>query len=76
MLTVPEPEGVLQVIVVLFNTRTEVAATPPKVTVAPLRNPVPVIVTEVFPPTAPAVGDTEVGLGAAWYVYPLDRVPI
>ena len=42
-----------------------VAAVPPIVTVAPVMNPVPLMVTAVPPPSAPADGATEVGFGAA-----------
>ena len=41
-----------------------VALTPPMVTVAPLINPVPVIVIEVPPAVVPEVGLTEVMVGA------------
>ena len=43
------PDGVVQVIVVAFVTEGEVQVFPPTVTVAPLKNPVPVIVIEVPP---------------------------
>jgi hypothetical protein len=54
------------VIEVPLTTLTFVAALPPKLTVAPAKNPVPVIVTEVLPAVVPVSGDTEemVGGGA------------
>jgi hypothetical protein len=57
--------GVMAVIDVALSTLTPVAASPPKVTVAPVTNPVPVMVTEVPPAGRPAVGATEVTAGAA-----------
>ena len=45
---------------VLLTTLTFVAELPPKVTVAPARNPEPVIVTAVPPFRVPELGDTEV----------------
>ena len=44
------------VIVVLFTSATLVAAVPPKLTVAPARKPVPVMVTAVPPVVTPGVG--------------------
>ena len=41
-----------------------VQAVPPKVTPTPLKNPVPVTVTEVPPASAPLEADTEVTVGA------------
>ena len=52
------------VIVVEFTKVTPVAGTPPKVTVAPLTNSVPVMVTAVPPSVVPLVGVTEVTVGA------------
>ena len=49
---------------VLLTTLTAVAAVPPKLTVAPGRNPVPVIVTAVPPLPGPAFGVIEVIVGA------------
>ena len=56
--------GVTAVMVVEFTTTTPVAATPPKVTVAPLTKPVPVMVTLVPPPVVPEGGLTFVIVGA------------
>jgi hypothetical protein len=53
------------VIDVLLATTTFVAAVPPNVTVAPLANFVPVIVTLVPPPTAPEFGETLLTVAAA-----------
>ena len=49
----------------------DVAVAPPRVTVTPNKNPVPVIVTEVPPVVGPVVGEILLTVGAAWYVYPL-----
>ncbi len=49
---------------VLLLTLGLVQVDPPMVTVAPVRNPLPVTVTEVPPESAPAVGEMEVILGA------------
>jgi hypothetical protein len=49
-------------------TNTLDAATPPSVTVAPVVNPVPVIVMAVPPDSGPLVGDTKDTAGAATYV--------
>ena len=59
-----DPEGERHVIWVADVTVTEVHELAPKVTVAPVRNPVPVIVTEVPPSSAPVVGETELTVGA------------
>lgn len=53
-----------------------VPATPPKVTEVALLKPVPVIVTDVPPPTGPVAGDTEVIVGPATNVKALLRVPV
>jgi hypothetical protein len=42
----------------------EVQVTPPTVVVAPVRNPVPVIVIDVLPAVVPVSGETEVTVGA------------
>jgi hypothetical protein len=68
--------GVVAVIDVALTTFTPVAAVPPSFTVAPVRKPVPVIVTEVPPATDPVVGEIEITVGAGLpYVYPLVNVP-
>ena len=46
------------------TTVSEVQETPPTVAVAPVKNPVPVIVTGVPPAVLPDVGETEVTVGA------------
>ena len=56
--------GVMAVIEVLLTTFTAVAAVPPRLTVAPARKPVPVIVTAVPPATGPAFGVIELTVGA------------
>ena len=56
---------VVQVIEVDDRTLGEVHVTPPKLAIAPVRNPVPVRVTAVAPATTPVVGDTLVTVGAA-----------
>jgi len=53
-----DPDGVVAVMIVLLRTATLVAALPPKVTVAPDRKPVPVMVTGVPPAVVPELGDT------------------
>jgi len=49
---------------VLLTTFTPVAAVPPKLTVAPDKNPLPMIVTAVPPAVEPEVGETPVTVGA------------
>ena len=56
--------AVVAVIDVLPTTFTAVAAVPPRLTVAPARKPVPVIVTEVPPDAVPVVGVIDVTVGA------------
>src|ERR1043165_4479986 len=58
----PACAGVVAVIFVELTTTTLVAAAPPKVTVAPLTKPVPLIVTDLPPVVRPAGGTTEVML--------------
>ena len=57
--------GAVAVIDVAELTVTLVAATPPKLTVSPAVNPVPVIVTDVPPAVGPLVGLTAVTVGGA-----------
>jgi hypothetical protein len=65
--TAPAPcAGVVAVMVVLLPTLTPVAAIPPKLTVAPARNPVPVIVTGVPPAVVPDPGVIELTVGAGF----------
>lgn len=71
--TVPVPIGVVAVIEVAEPTLTLVADAPPNVTVAPVTNPVPVIVTAVPPAGSPPFGDTAETVGAARYVNPPDE---
>jgi len=56
------------VIEVLFTTVIPVAAVPPRLTVAPVRKPVPVIVTAVAPLVLPEDGETLVTVGAGFIV--------
>jgi hypothetical protein len=66
-LTAPaECGGVVAVIEVLFTTVTPVAAVPPKVTPAPVRKFVPVMVTAVPPEVVPEFGETAVTFGAGF----------
>ena len=66
-LTVPDEwAGVEALIEVLLATFTPVAAVPPKVTRAPLRKFVPVIVTAVPPDVVPEFGAIAVTLGAGF----------
>ena len=60
--------GVVAVIEVLFTTVTPVAAMPSKLAVAPVRKPVPVIVTAVPPLVLPEDGETPVTVGAGFIV--------
>ena len=60
--------GVVAVIEVLFTTVIPVAAVPPRLTVAPVRKPVPVIVTAVPPLVLPEDGETLVTVGAGFMV--------
>jgi hypothetical protein len=52
------------VIDVLLTTVTDEAAVPPRLTVAPVRKPVPVMVTEVPPAAVPVLGVIELTVGA------------
>ena len=61
----PACAGVVAVIDVLPATFTPVAAVPPRLTVAPARKPVPVMVTEVPPAADPVFGVIDVTVGAA-----------
>jgi hypothetical protein len=64
-LTTPaECAGAVAVIDVLFTTVTPLAEVPPKLTVAPARKPVPVMVIAVPPLTLPVLGAIEVTVGA------------
>ena len=54
----------MAVIDVPVTTMTPVAAVPPTLTVAPARNPVPVMVTAVPPLIVPEFGEMEVTVGA------------
>ena len=56
--------AVVAVIDVLLTSVTAVAAVPPRLTVAPARKPVPVIVTAVAPLIVPELGVIEVTVGA------------
>ena len=56
--------AVVAVIVVLFLTLTPVADVPPNFTVAPVRKPVPLMVTGVPPAVVPEVGEIELTVGA------------
>ena len=56
--------GLVAVIDVEFTTVTPVAAVPPRLTVAPARKPVPVIVIGVPPVVVPDVGEIELIVGA------------
>jgi hypothetical protein len=56
--------GVLATIELLFTAVTPVAAVPPKLTVAPAKKFVPVIVTPVPPPAGPVLGTITVSVGA------------
>lgn len=51
---------------VLLTTFTPVAAVPPRVTVAPDRKPVPVMVTAVPPEPEPVVGEIALTVGAGF----------
>ena len=63
-----EPVGVTAVNDVELTNTTLVAAESPTVTVAPVTNPVPVIVTAAPPAVEPVTGDTDVTVGGAAYV--------
>ena len=63
--TVPVPAGDVAVIEVALLTTTPLAALVPNLTVAPVRNPVPVMVTLVPPAVGPALGLTALTVGAA-----------
>ncbi len=53
-------------IVVLLLTLTPVADVPPNFTVAPVRKPVPVMVTDVPPAVVPDTGEIELTVGAGF----------
>ena len=60
-----------------FTTFTPVAAVPPKLTVAPVKKPVPEMVTAVPPAVPPVLGETPVTVGAGFtYVYALALEPL
>ncbi len=68
--TVPAvPAGETAVMLVPETTVTLLVLVRPKSTVAPVTNPVPVIVTVVPPATGPAAGTTPVTVGTGSYVY-------
>ena len=69
------PAGVVAVIDVALTTVTFVADALPNVTVAPVANPVPVIVTAVPPAGGPVLGETLVTVGGVTYVKPPGKVP-
>ena len=58
--------AVVAVIEVLFTTVTPVAAVPPRLTAAPLKKPVPVMVIAVPPAVVPEVGVIAVTVGAGF----------
>ena len=58
----------MAVIVLELTTVTPVAAVPPRVTVAPLRKSLPLMVTDVPPKVGPPVGLMDVILGGFAYV--------
>ena len=62
--TVPVPAGAVAVICVALLTVKPVAAVAPKVTAVAPERLVPVMTTEVPPAVGPAVGETEVTVGA------------
>jgi len=70
------------VIRVLFTTARTVVAVPPIFTVAPVRKPVPAMVTAVPPLVVPVLGVIEITVGAGFggggpvKVYPLFSVPL
>ena len=61
-----ECAAVVAVIDVLPATFTPVAAVPPRLTVAPARKPVPVMVTAVPPEPVPLVGEIALTVGAGF----------
>ena len=58
--------GVVAVIDVLLTMVTPVAAVPPSFTVAPVRKPVPAMVTAVPPLVVPELGVIEITVGAGF----------
>ena len=65
--------------VVLFTTAMVVAMDPPKVTIAPLLNPAPLMVTLVPPLSEPAAGETDVTVtcaGEPAYLKPLSNLKL
>ena len=65
--------AVVAVIDVLFTTVTPVAGVPPRLTVAPARNPVPAMDTGVPPLIVPEFGEMEVTVGAGVELEPRRR---
>jgi hypothetical protein len=68
--------AVVAVIDVLLTTFTPVATVPPRLTVAPVRKPVPGMVTPVPPPAGPEVGVIELTVGAGAEPEPLRRAKL
>ena len=62
----PACAALVALIKVLLTTVTPVAAVPPRVTVAPARNPVPVMLMAVPPLVVPDEGATPVTVGAGF----------
>lgn len=71
-----EPDGVVQVRDVDPDKLGEVQVLPPTLAVAPVRNPVPVMVRDVLPAVGPEVGETDETVGAALKVKALESVPV
>src|SRR5262245_22886668 len=70
------PAGLVTTRVVLLGTITSVAAAVPNITVAPVKNDVPVIVTRVPPATGPIAGVTAVMTGGGMNVNAFGSVPL
>ena len=68
--------AVVAVIDALLTTFTPVAGVPPRLTVAPGRKPVPVMVTEVPPAAGPVLGLIEVTVGTGFDAEPFKRTKL
>jgi hypothetical protein len=76
---VPEPDGLVAVILVADTTTTLLACADPNLTVAPRMKPVPVMVTRVPPAAGPWAGETpvtEAGVAGCQFGISFPRVPV
>jgi hypothetical protein len=74
--TAPAACAVVVPVIALALMVATVSADPPKETVAPLWNPLPLTVTDVPPAVGPLFGVTDATAGAATYVKQLEQLPL